>query len=90
MICWTREAAADTLEIVSGRTIGPRDMMTNRTFLRCIGRINIYYRNASNDRFVIYELSELIETPRKMRASLSLINRGLLPYALKIFKGDDF
>jgi hypothetical protein len=89
MICWTREAAADTTKIVPCRTIGPRDMMTDRTFLRGIGRIDIYYRNASNGSFVIYELPELIETPRKMRASLSLLNRSPLPYALKIFKGDD-
>ena len=64
-------------------------MMTDRTFLGGIGRIDIYYRHASNGSFVVYELPELIKTPRKMRASLSLLNRSPLPYALKIFKGDD-
>lgn len=53
-------------------------MMTNRAFLRSIGRINIDYGHTSQGCFVVYELSELIEAPIMLFASLDLLNRASL------------
>lgn len=60
--------------------------MTNRAFLGSIGRINIDYGHTSQGCFVVYELSELIEAPIMLFASLDLLNRASLSETLEIFK----
>ena len=63
-------------------------MMTDWTFLRSIGRVDIDHRHASDGGFVVYELPELIETPRTMSMSLSLgSDRCPLSDATEIFQG---
>ena len=63
--------------------------MTDRTLLRCIGRINIGNRDSSNSGLVVYELPELSKTPRTMSMSLSLgSDRCPFSDAAKIFEGD--
>ncbi len=60
--------------------------MTDWALLRCVGRINIDYRNTGNIRLVVDKLSELVEAPRAMPISLSLLNRCPLSNVLEIFK----
>jgi hypothetical protein len=63
-------------------------MMTDRAFLGGIGRINVDHTNTGNRSLVVYELSELIETPRTMFMSLCLgSDRCPLSDATEIFKG---
>ena len=63
--------------------------MTDRTFLRCIGRVNVDHGYASNSGFVVYELPELVEAPRTMSMSLRLgSDRCPLSDATEIFKGN--
>ena len=64
-------------------------MMADRTFLRCIGRINVSNWYTSNGCLVADKLPELIKTPRAMSMSLNLsLDRCPLSDAFEIFKGD--
>ncbi len=64
-------------------------MMADRAFLGCIGRVNVDHTNTSNGGFVVYELLELIETPRALSMSPSLgSNRCPFSDATEIFKSD--
>ncbi len=63
MVCWAREATAGTTEMVPRGTVRSGDMMTDRTLLRSIGRINVDYRDTGYSGLVIYVLPELIESP---------------------------
>ena len=54
-----------------------------------IGRVNVDHTNTRNGGFVVYELLELIETPRALSMSPSLgSNRCPFSDATEIFKGD--
>jgi len=57
---WQRSHSRHNRNVPCG-TVRSRDMMTDRTFLRCIGRVNVDHGYASNSGFVFYELPELIE-----------------------------
>ena len=61
-VSWARETTANTTKLVSGRTVRPGDMMTNRAFLRSISRVDAYHTNAGHDCFVVDKLPELTET----------------------------
>lgn len=60
--------------------------MANRAFLASIGRINEHNRHTSQGRLVVYKLSELIEAPIMLFASLRSLNRASFSDAPKILK----
>lgn len=62
-------------------------MVTERAFLRSIGRVDVDQRHASYGSLVGNEFSELVETPRVVITSLGLPNRCPLSDSLEIFKG---
>ncbi len=63
-------------------------MMADRTFLASIGRIDEHYRHASQGCLVVNKLSELMEAPIMLLASLRSLNRASFSYALKVFQGN--
>jgi len=88
VVCKTRESAESTDEAITSRSVRPCNMMTNRTFLTGVSRIDLNYRDTHDRGFVHDELFELIESPRMLSASLRPVNRYPLPDALEFFKGD--
>ena len=62
--------------------------MADRAFLRGTGRINVDHRNTGDSCLVVDILSELIEAPVMLFASMSLCNRYPLSCARVIFQHD--
>lgn len=65
------KTALNTTESISCRPISLIHCTTARASLRCMSWVNSYDRNPSNRSFVLDELTQLIEAPRVMAATLS-------------------
>lgn len=88
VVCGASESTRTTDERVSVGTVGSMNETTIRTGLRGIGRIDEYHGYSDEPRFVLDELSELIESPGIQAATLSLRSRFPVTDALEILKGD--
>jgi len=64
-------------------------MMADMAFLGSVGGVDVDYGDTGFSCLIVYELSELIESPRKMLAPLRHLNRSPLPDSLKIFESNN-